>query len=88
MSVDEDVNPKLNELKYYPNPTMGVVTLAFSDNSEKKIEVYSCVGELVIYRNNISDRIHKLDMTSLSNGVYYVRVTSNSSTKTYKVSKL
>ena len=57
---------------YYPNPTKGVVTVI----SEEEIIVLSISGEdltnqLTIEKNSSE---YKLDLTSLSNGIYFLRI--------------
>ncbi|WP_179353109.1 T9SS-dependent choice-of-anchor J family protein [Winogradskyella vidalii] len=70
---------------YYPNPVTNTLTL----NAQKSIEnvtVYNMLGQKVLRTapNNITN---ELDMSSLSVGTYFVKVTIESVTQTIRVIK-
>ena len=63
----------------YPNPTNGVVSFQ-SNQSIEKIEVYTITGQKVNQFNNVNT----IDLTSLPNGIYTVKVFSADNNITIK----
>jgi len=73
----------LSDLKLYPNPVNGdYVTIQSSISGEKNIEVYDITGKRLINTILNSD---KLDISSVSSGVYLVKVTVQGQTKVSKL---
>jgi hypothetical protein len=73
----------LSDLKLYPNPVNGdYVTIQSSVSGEKNIEVYDITGKRLINTILNSD---KLDISSVSSGVYLVKVTIQGQTKVSKL---
>jgi hypothetical protein len=73
----------LSDLKLYPNPVNGdYVTIQSSVSGEKNIEVYDITGKRLINTILNSD---KLDVSSVSSGVYLVKVTIQGQTKVSKL---
>ncbi len=79
----------LEGLNLFPNPANTTLTVNyFTPNMENtSIEVYDMMGQLI---NNMSVNAiqgfnsRELDLTSMSNGVYFLKVTQNNSTLTKK----
>ena len=72
-----DVTP---EIKLYPNPTNDILYIQTKGQNFENILIYNSVGQIVLkqnYENNI-------DVTSLSEGIYYLRLTNNTSTEIRK----
>jgi hypothetical protein len=73
----------LSDLKLYPNPVNGdYVTIQSSVSGEKNIEVYDITGKRLINTILNSD---KLDVSSISSGIYLVKVTIQGQTKVSKL---
>jgi hypothetical protein len=73
----------LSDLKLFPNPVNGdYVTIQSSVSGEKNIEVYDITGKRLINTILNSD---KLDISSVSSGVYLVKVTIQGQTKVSKL---
>jgi hypothetical protein len=73
----------LSDLMIYPNPANGdYVTIQSSVSGEKNIEVYDITGKRLINTILNSD---KLDVSSVSSGVYLVKVTIQGQTKVNKL---
>lgn len=61
-------------VKLYPNPANQLVTIAFNRPiSDKKVELYDATGKLVLVKE-INESVLDLDISSLSNGIYLVKV--------------
>jgi len=81
-SVGELSNPPFGDLLIYPNPTVGAFTLSFSllEKGNVNILVYNSIGELVYSEKmqNQKGMISKtVDLSALSNGMYFVQITNN-----------
>lgn len=80
----------LNDLEIYPNPTKGNVIISVGNNILKGIEVYNTLGKIV-QKNNYSNQnisSQELDLTSLSNGVYFIKINANNEIITRKIVKI
>jgi hypothetical protein len=68
-----------NELRISPNPSNGV--FYFSSNTKvKSLEVFDCVGNLIVQKNNANN----FDLSNFSDGIYFVRVNGNQYSKVVK----
>ncbi len=67
-------NPKI-----HPNPVKDILFIDNSVSKSSKIEIYSIIGTLV-FKKNISNEnlIEKLDISKLSNGIYFLKMNSSS----------
>lgn len=71
--------------KYYPNPVKDALTLTYTQNISSVV-VYNLLGQLVM-KHTVNATAAKIDMSTLSNGTYIVKVTSENHTQTIKVIK-
>ena len=71
---------------YYPNPVRGDLKMDANENI-KSINVYNMIGQEVkrIALSNVFS--YKLDMSDLSDGVYFIRAEVGDSTGTFKIIK-
>ena len=81
LSIDE--NSLENSFAMYPNPTNGMVTIAFETLNDTNIDLYDISGRLVYsdtfkYSNNQFNE--ELNLNYLSTGVYMVKIKSGTST--------
>ena len=63
----------------YPNPNNGMVNLQMNDYENARIEVYSVIGQKV-YTQPMQSNLQQLNLTSLVDGVYQIRILKNNST--------
>lgn len=73
------------ELSIYPNPTNGVFNVDFKNATS--IKVMNTLGD-VIYDEKIvqsAEGSKKIDLSSYSNGIYFVSVSNNEATSNYKI---
>ena len=81
VGIDEIV--AANSLTLFPNPVAGTATIAFelNENAKASVEVLALTGQAVYTQNfgSLASGAHtkSLDLSSLSNGVYMVRITFN-----------
>ena len=69
----------------YPNPTTGQLMVEMEGLTE--VEVYNLVGQCLL-RKTVTESIVTIDMNALQNGVYIVKVSSNSGSVMQKVIKM
>ncbi len=77
---------KSNNLHVYPVPTTGKLEVSLSDKSAKSIvRVFDMIGNLM--QEEIVQNAAKttLDLSSLSNGIYFVKVENEKGTNTQKI---
>jgi len=79
-------NTIIKGFEYFPNPVNNNLTLR-AQNSIQKINVYNMLGQEVIKMmpNTVNSDV---DMSSLSQGSYFVKVTINNTTQTIRIIKM
>ncbi|UGS23564.1 T9SS type A sorting domain-containing protein [Flavobacterium channae] len=72
-------NFDLQNIVLYPNPSKGIFNLAVGTNEVSAIEVYDLTGKIVVSKNDlgISNGEIQLNMSSVAQGVYFVKITAN-----------
>ncbi|NRB84637.1 MAG: T9SS type A sorting domain-containing protein, partial [Winogradskyella sp.] len=76
-------NFNLNQLSLYPNPTnTGSVTITSSSNDTMNVQVFDILGKEV---KNETITNHTLDVSSLTTGMYLVKITQNNTSTTKKL---
>ncbi len=63
-----------------PNPSQGMVKLAFNGKGNKEISIMNVTGNKV-YQETTDLTIRNIDLTNLSSGIYFVQVTDVSTSK-------
>jgi len=64
--------------KSYPNPTLSILTIEFEniDNSIYEVFVYNEIGQQALIKKTTNQSKMEIDMESLSNGIYYYKLTN------------
>ena len=73
------------DFTFYPNPTKNNITIA-NKSIIDSVEITSILGQRVMAKN-INALSSEIDLSSLSNGIYFVKILSNNQIKTVKVIK-
>ena len=79
-------NDQLSGLTIYPNPSNGIFTLSFEKDGTKSIEVMNSIGSLILTATT-TENTTNIDLSSYSNGVYFIKVGSENTTKTIRLIK-
>ena len=79
------VPESLMNVVLYPNPTTGLLTV--EQEGLNSVEVYNLVGQCLLHED-VSESNATLDMSSLQNGVYMVKVNTNLGSVMQKVVKM
>jgi uncharacterized delta-60 repeat protein len=78
-------NFELIDLKYFPNPTSNILNISYSEMITE-ILVSNVLGQkLIVEKNNKND--YNLDLSSLPNATYFVKIKSKEKIKTIKILK-
>ena len=72
--------------KIFPNPSSGIFNIESSINAETFVEVFDVAGRMV-YQTNFNNKLIELDLTSYTNGLYFIKLISEGKYYTYKISK-
>jgi hypothetical protein len=67
--------PKMTDLKMYPNPTSGFLTIETGGNTViEQVVIYDLTGREVFRENNLAARGFSTNLANLKTGVYVVKV--------------
>jgi hypothetical protein len=81
-------NTRGSDLKVYPNPTTGTLTLEIPYTSERNVtvaELYSSLGEMVLREEFPIESKHRLSLSLQPPGVYILRINTGKEIRTIKV---
>ncbi len=81
-----EITTTANGVKVYPNPTKGELNIEFLNDASKTVDVLDLTGRLV-QSNNTNSKKMNVNLSSLSNGIYYVKIQSNKTVEVVKVVK-
>ena len=84
-SNDAVVEKQAIEVAVMPNPTSGKITVN-ANISEGNVAVYDMLGKQVM-TDKIVDGIAEFDLSELTQGVYFIKISDESSVKTVKIVK-
>jgi hypothetical protein len=73
------------KFKAYPNPNEGIFTIEVEGNEPATVEVINAIGQVVLTYDFHQQKI--LDITELSNGIYFIKITSNNQMEHLRVVK-
>ncbi len=76
---------KDNSISIYPNPTNSFVNIK-SENNIQTIELYDVQGRILVTKM-VSSNNEVLDISNKSNGIYFLKITSEIGTKVEKIIK-
>jgi uncharacterized protein (TIGR02145 family) len=81
----EDINYQ-EKLYIYPNPAIDRVYINCAEKQDFKMQVYSMIGECVLQRE-LSSGTNDIDISSLSKGIYIIKLTGTDWTLQRKLTK-
>lgn len=85
VSTLSNENFTFNNFKSFPNPVKNSLTISNASPIET-IEISSILGQKMISKK-VNDIQTEIDLSQLSNGIYFVKVTSQGNEKTIKIVK-
>ena len=72
----------VSQITVYPNPTTGELRIINYELGIKNVEVYNILGECV-FKSEIINTESEINISSLSNGIYLLRITDNNNSSVY-----
>jgi len=88
----KDSTNQINKLNYninvqiYPNPSNDIVYINYTENKIIKMQVYNTIGECILQKI-LNKGINDFDISSLSKGIYIVKLTGSDWTSQTKLIK-
>jgi hypothetical protein len=84
-----EYNPKSSTVKVYPNPTSAILNLKTETQGEKinSFTLYSTEGNVLNSRDKLNAEETVIDLTSISTGVYFIRVDTSKGISNIKILK-
>jgi len=77
-----------NNVVIYPNPTTNILTVSFGNLTHiEQLTLTDVQGKVIHQKNNINENRVQLNLSDYSNGIYLLKVQSDESSKTFKVTK-
>jgi len=77
---------RISEFHVYPNPVSDELIVKCPDNSAYRLFMYDINGR-IIYKNIVAVHIHKIDVSELKPGIYYLVLVSGDRSVTAKIIK-
>jgi hypothetical protein len=79
-------NNQQSAISVYPNPTNGNITVELVNGFTKEINVMDISGRIILTSTSSLDKLN-VDISTLSNGIYYIKVISNNKFEVIKIVK-
>ena len=76
-----------SNIRIYPNPAHDLITIRTKKASAGSIEISTINGQLM-YRNEINELSHQIDLSAFSRGIYLITIHTKSRVITRKILKL
>ncbi len=73
-------------LKLYPNPARNLITIQTQESGSYSIEISSLNGQ-IIHKSEFTGASYQADLSSLENGVYFLKIQSETQLSTRKIVK-
>jgi len=77
---------KKNVVLLYPNPTKGLLNVSFENLIIESVMVYSVTGDMVLQPSFLSSS-NLIDISSLTNGLYFIEIKSEEGIAIHKILK-
>jgi hypothetical protein len=81
--IDEQAENNLN-LTAYPNPTTGIINVEYNSQTPVQFDVINMLGENVLSQNTNNHKNTTIDVSSLTKGLYFLQMTTDSKTTSLK----
>jgi hypothetical protein len=81
--IDEQAENNLN-LIAYPNPTTGTINVEYNSHTPVQFDVINMLGENVLSQNTNNTKNTTIDVSSLTKGLYFLQMTTDSKTTSLK----
>jgi len=84
LSTDDFITE--DSVTVFPNPATSEISIALDTPSEGDIRLFDITGKLIVFEKDIFlDTNHKIDLSSLESGTYFLRINTTLGTVTKKI---
>ncbi len=73
----------LEEIKIYPNPTQGAVTIDFDGTYSGKLSLFNSLGQMLMSKTIDVKENAMIDLSEFSKGIYIIRLSSGKNNNSY-----
>lgn len=82
-------NFQLNNISVYPNPSKGIFNISLGDISPSLLEVYDLTGKIILSQKHIiiSNYETMIDISNVSQGIYFVKITADNQSTVKRIIK-
>lgn len=79
VSINDNSQLQTDQIIAYPNPTRGIIYVAFNDKPQKNItvQIFDITGRFIRDAQDINQNNYTLDISDLQNGIYILNIKSN-----------
>ena len=81
-----DDTSELSEIDLFPNPTNSFLHIKNPKLNNSKLHLYNLVGDCVLFLDNLNPEEQVIDISFLSNGIYFAKITIKERTTIRKIS--
>jgi hypothetical protein len=74
----------ISNLSIYPNPTRGELNIEFANTEVSTIQIINMIGETIYHFQNVDSKL-TVDLSSMGQGVYFVRIDDGVKLTTRKI---
>ena len=67
---------EMSNISVYPNPSNGLVTITYGTFEPTQIQVYDISGKLILTKESLNVSETNLDLSSASQGIYFIKISS------------
>ena len=80
---------ELNKVGIYPNPSKDIFNVALGNITPKMIEIFDVSGKTIYSEKDLKivNNEFPIDLTTASNGIYFVKITTDDQTVTKRIIK-
>ena len=85
--IPTQINNFSNAFTISPNPSTGLINIRFdNETNQTKLSVFNTLGKLVYKQESLTKGTNTIDLRSESEGIYFIKISSNNKTITKKIS--
>jgi len=81
----KNISGTKSRIKVYPNPAENVVYIESNNLLNARIDIMNISGATVISKESINSNIEQIDVSGLSRGMYFIRITNSDNSVTQKL---
>jgi len=77
-----------DNISVYPNPTTGYVNIEFQKADTYNIFVSDIFGNIILHDNNSYNLLKSINLSKLSEGIYFIKIVNKNSSCVFKILKM